>query len=136
MLKLKHCPICDLVRAQGCFYRDASRRDGLANKCSDCAKAMGRRHYQNNTEKVKGWARRRPVEARRESVQQWKARNPDRDLAYERDARERLTDGYVRQTLAVGTPLRAAQIPQSLVEAKRLQLQIHRLIKEQENEVG
>jgi len=42
-------------------------------------------------------------------------------------SREQLSDSYVRQNLAKGTRLRAATIPQPLVECKRAQLAFEKL---------
>lgn len=44
-----------------------------------------------------------------------------------------LHDGYVKQKIRRGTSLVSANIPQSLVKAKRAHMKVNRLIKEQEN---
>ena len=50
-----------------------------------------------------------------------------------RKAREELSDGYVRWVLTKGTILKAADIPQSLVELNRERLRAVRAVREIED---
>jgi len=56
--------------------------------------------------------------------------NRERDRANAKRERDRLTDGYIRTILSMRTPLKSKAIPQAMVEAKRIQLQITRRIKD------
>ncbi|MFN3376341.1 MAG: hypothetical protein ACK40S_07305 [Burkholderiaceae bacterium] len=85
-------------------------------------KAYYRQWYAANAESVKA----RAVD--------WAKANPDkrRDVCRENMIRQRnkLNDGYVRRMLAASIGLRAADIPQPLVEAQRELLKIKRYIRE------
>jgi hypothetical protein len=58
-----------------------------------------------------------------------KPENRERDNAQAKRERAYLTDGYVRTLLRIRTPLKSKDIPHAMVEAKRLQLQILRTLK-------
>ena len=59
--------------------------------------------------------------------------NRERGMAQAKHARDNLTDGYVRTVLIMRTPLKFEDVPQEMVEAKRMQLQITRRIKDGRN---
>lgn len=88
----------------------------------DDQKAYYRKWYAANAEAVKA----RAVD--------WAKANTDkrRDVCRENMARQRnkLNDAYVRRMLAQSIGLKAADIPQSLVEAQRELLKIKRYIRE------
>ena len=46
---------------------------------------------------------------------------------------EKLTDAYVRRAITKGTPIKPEQVPQTMIEAKRVQLRITRRIKDGSN---
>lgn len=85
-------------------------------------KAYYRQWYAANAESVKARAA------------EWAKTNPNkrRDVCRENMARQRgkLNDAYVRRMLAQSIGLKAADIPQSLVEAQRELLKIKRYIRE------
>ena len=56
--------------------------------------------------------------------------NRERDRTNSKRDRDCLTDGYIRTILSMRTLLSAEDIPQEMVEAKRMQLQITRRIKD------
>ena len=71
----------------------------------------------------------------RESLAEWERKNPDavREITRRKMARyaDRLTDYYVRRLMVQhGSAIKADEIPQCLVEAKRLQIQIERAVNE------
>lgn len=70
------------------------------------------------------------------SYTRWRKENPDKLREYVRRSatvsREKLNSCYIRAFLTAGTTLKAKDIPQELVDAKRLQLMITRKIKELE----
>jgi hypothetical protein len=59
--------------------------------------------------------------------------NRERDRINAKHARNNLTDGYVRTVLIMRTPLKFEDVPQAMVEAKRVQIQIRRKIKDGSN---
>ena len=87
-------------------------------------KAYRKKYYSKNKEKIKL------------KVAKWNKENPDTLREYVRRSatvsREKLNSCYIRAFLTAGTTLKAKDIPQELVDAKRLQLMITRKIKELE----
>src|SRR3990167_3555835 len=95
---------------------DSSRRWCAANR-EKIAKRKAA-HYAANREKI----------AKRISA--YRAANLEKTRKYRLHQRLGLADMYVRQRLSTRTALSHRDIPQGLVEAKRLQLQIKRFIQE------
>ena len=111
------CLACEHARRREWYAAQAikphQREDG---------KAYYRQWYAANAESVKARAA------------EWAKSNPDkrRDVCRGNMARQRgkMTDAYVRRMLAQGIGLKAADIPQPLVEAQRELLNIKRYIRE------
>jgi phage-related minor tail protein len=57
----------------------------------------------------------------------------ERDRELRKSYAEKLTDAYVRRAITHGTPIKPEQVPQAMIEAKRVQLQILRRIKDGTN---
>lgn len=64
----------------------------------------------------------------------WLAKNPDKRRAGLRRQTAALTDGYLRRRLTQKTELRAADIPQPLVELKRAHLLMLRELEKEDHE--
>ena len=113
----KICSKCKVEKDVGEFYKDRTARDGLQYKCKLCAKFATREWRIEIPEKFK------------KDIFKWRAKNQARVRELSREASlrstERLTDHYVKLKLGVPNP------PQELIELKRLQLQIHREVKQQ-----
>jgi len=64
----------------------------------------------------------------------WRDRNQDHIKKYQRFRYDKevrgLGDGYIKQLLVSGTRLKAVQIPNQVIELKRMQVSVHRTIKE------
>ena len=133
---MKQCSICTKSKPL-----DAYR--GTRNACRECENARRREWYA--AQAVKPYQRpemkayyRHWYSAHAESVKaravEWTKANPDkrRDVCRENMARQRakLNDAYVRRMLAQSIGLKAADIPQPLVEAQRELLKIKRYIRE------
>jgi hypothetical protein len=92
-----------------------------------------RSHYLSNVEKVshqtKTWTKNN-YERANAARKEWRARNPEKVKAQRKAKGDRdsssLSDVYVAWNL-LGIPL--SEAPSALIEAKRLHLQIKRLIK-------
>ena len=147
---LKQCCACKLMLEPLKFNRDRSRSDGLNRKCRACSSAACSRWYEDNKASVAARsAEWREVNSDREKarVAAWRAANALRKrntevLYYAAHAeakrasrRERhkrdsasLADGYVCAVLIEGTSLSRRDIPMALIELKREQLQVHRLL--------
>lgn len=133
---MKTCRTCNQTKPA-----DAYR--GTRSACRECEKARRREWYAAQAVKpyqrpeMKAYYRQwyadhaEPLKAR---AVEWAKANPDkrRDVCRENMARQRgkLNDAYVRRLLAQSIGLKAADIPQSLVEAHRELLKIKRYIRE------
>jgi hypothetical protein len=115
------CSNCMRCLSLSMFQRDRRRVRGVKAACRECELARCRDWYARNAQRERDAARNRmvltPPEKRREYVKAWK---------------DKLADGYVRQRLCYGTAIKPEDLPQSLIEAKRLELSIKRLVKEME----
>jgi len=99
------------------------------------------RWYEENKEthraNVKSWAINNK-ERNSRNHRNWVIANPERVSKSQRKCKKRmineLEDTYIKGLLTKGnSPLRFKHIPQSLIEAKRLELKMKRFIKEQKN---
>lgn len=133
-MQAKRCSHCERSLPNAAFNKDRSHADGMASWCRECIHAAKRDHYRNNPEQYRARNERKPAAVKREVVYRWKRNHPELVAEMHRSQRQRLTDGAVRSMLTNGTSMRNQDIPQALVEAKRLQLQITRLVKELNDE--
>lgn len=133
---MKTCRICSQEKPL-----DAYR--GTRSACRECENARRREWYA--AQAVKPYQRpeirayyRQWYAAHAESVKaraaKWAKANPDkrRDVCRENMARRcgKLNDAYVRRMLAQSMGLKAADIPQQLVEVQRELLKIKRYLRE------
>jgi len=124
-------------------------------KCRHCMKEAHRKHYELNKAKLKikyaQYRKENPEkikeirkkywkkiknetrEARRERWRKWRMANPEkhakRNRKYKKQITKDLTDVYVRQVISTDSFLKAEDIPQSLIEAKRAVMMLKRGIK-------
>lgn len=133
---MKQCSICNQ-------HKPADAYRGTRSMCLACEHARRREWYAAQTVKphqrddMKAYYRKWYA-ANADSVKAravaWTKANPDkrRDICRENTARQRakLSDAYVRRMLAASIGLKAADIPQPLVEAQRELLKIKRYINE------
>lgn len=113
-------------------YRALAREWHQSNKGKSAA--MRADWYARNADWAKEYARLYRLEHRERvtaKVREWREKNPDAAERYARIARDELRESYVRRVLTQDEKiLQPKDIPQSLIEAKRVQLQIKRLIRE------
>jgi len=153
---MKTCPDCKQHLPAEAFVPNPKGRDGLQTYCRACGAARSRAwaaanreanlarkrayyeenkaallaqqrtYYEANKPRILE-AQRRPPEVNRARVKAWVAANPEKRRAQLRRQVENLSDGYVRAKLKQKTTLRAADIPQQLVQMKRDELALRRL---------
>lgn len=126
---LRRCPNCGPLE-QVMFVRNPQRADGLSRLCRTCTNARTRSY------------RTKHLHRRRLGNKQWYHNNPDKALAaaarrdksklrdYQRRRTAELHDGYVAANLARGA-CSSKDIPPALIEAKRIQIQLRRVIRSQ-----
>jgi hypothetical protein len=113
-------------------------RETYRERTKEQRNAHIREYYVKNREQIAAyraeWQRANPDKCW-EYYQRYMSKpgNRERDRANSKRERDRLTDGYIRTILSMRTPLKSETIPQAMVEAKRVQLQITRRIKDATN---
>lgn len=152
---LKKCLRCLEDRPRTSFYMDKSRKDGLGSYCKECALIKSKKWYLENTDKAKennkNWVKNNPEKnlaikkrwdqentesrrigaiARRSSIldnaSKWRKINKDKVAARYYKRRDLLTNSYV----ALVMRMKVSECPAELISAKRVHIQIMRLIKE------
>jgi predicted nucleic acid-binding Zn-ribbon protein len=149
----KRCTKCGEVKSLEEFCVDKTIKSGRSSRCKECRREYLRKWREKNRgkllERSRQWVAENP-EKRRETVRKSDAKNAKkrREKARERYAenrerlnldtlkrgarnRKNLSDVYVRQLMTKRSPLLHADIPQELVEAKRVELKIKRYLREQ-----
>lgn len=80
-----------------------------------------------NREKVRAWREANRAKARTQERERYKA-NPEKHKAKHKSQIASLTDYYVKSLITQDTPIK--DVPQSLIDLKRVQVQITRKLKE------
>jgi len=99
------------------------------------ARAYGEKNRYKITVAARNWRKQHPERAREFSRTYWRKDNPRKaadSLRRKREHKEKLTDGYVRRRICNtgGTTLRAADVPQELVDLERARIQLERKLDE------
>ena len=105
-------------------------------KNADARQAYNESRKDAQQEYFRAYAKKRRQQnpgLKREEYQKRKLKNPEgiaamRRRGYEKHVTE-LSDGYVKRVLVFGNNLKPADIPQELVDVKRIQIKIQREIK-------
>lgn len=111
-------------------YRAAAREWFHANR--EKARDMRAANYAAHAEERRAYARAYAAanpERVKEAKQAWDKAHPGKSGEYAEKARASLSDSYVKRVLFENRQATTC-VPQALIEAKRLQLSIKRLIKE------
>ena len=109
----------DKRNANGVAWRKANK---------DSVKVNNKAYYEANGDKIRAYNR-----DLYHSIEKTPGRRA-RKAAMARGQANRLTDGYVTGLLTKnGSPLTSKDVPQSLIELKRLELKLKRNLKEQDN---
>ena len=132
-----YCRACGAARSRA--WAAANREANLARKRAYYEEnkaallAQQRTYYEANKPRILE-AQRKPPEVNRAHVKAWVAKNPGKRKAQRRRQTTQLSDGYVRARLTAKTDLRAADIPQPLVELKRAHLLMLRELGKEDHE--
>jgi hypothetical protein len=120
----KVCPRCGVEKGRSEFYSNKRTCDGLSVRCSVCMIAAGAKYRKENREKDIA----RHAKYRKENAEKIKASAAD----YYKKNREKelLRASHVKQNLGLSS---IKDVPQELIELKRLHLQMKHLIKQQGN---
>ena len=105
---------------------------------SEKLKESSKKYYENNSEKLKESSkkyRENNPEKVKEKAKKWKENNHEKVKKYTNKISNEMGDSYIKNKLCTITKnsLHVGDLPNELIEVKRLQIQLFRLIKNKEN---
>ena len=138
----KKCTKCGEVKSLSAFYKRKNIKSGVGAECKACRKAYCKAYYEANKYKVKAYRESNKdnkkaydkayYEANKYKVKAYRESNKDNikasNKAYKKVNKDNLTNQYVAHAMR----LPIADIPPELIELKRAQLKLHRLIKKKQ----
>lgn len=135
----KRCKKCGDKKSLDDFYICKRLKSGGVVRRGECKKC----HNEGGKKRMR--ASKELQDKKREYNKRWRQANPNKVAgfkergkakrkAYFDNRRRDLTDGYVRGLLASDSPLREKDIPQELVDVKRAQIKIQRLLNERQRD--
>lgn len=135
MLTTKRCSKCGTTKDVSMFGKHEQKPDGLRSWCKECNSSDARRWSKENPERKKSasiaWKLGNPEAfkriAKRSQIKNAESRLP-KQRSYSKRCADSLTDNYVMTTLGVDRYLVTAE----LIELKRINLQLQRLLKERQ----
>ena len=117
----KICCKCKEEKPVDMFYKDRIKKDGVRPYCKPCESHKHKDYYLNNKDNIK-WG-----------SQQWRLKNKERLKEYSKKTHSRivknLEDVYVKHSLTTGNSLSHKDIPKWLIEAKRQEMKLKRILK-------
>jgi hypothetical protein len=124
---MKTCNTCKETKVASEFYKLKKSKDGLNAQCKACYNLRIKKWRKKNPEKYTTYKKN------------WRAENPDKVNAMQRRSGKNdtanLTDGYVRKKIVQGfNGLKNSDVPNELVELKRQEIKLERIIKNKRDE--
>ena len=118
----KRCSKCGKEKELEEFVKHRKCKDGRAGVCKECANEYGRKWAENNSNNIKAHKKR------------WKENNPDQDKlrikkSYLKRNRQ-LVDSVIKTYLQNQFKIKRSEITSKIVEIKRQQIMMWRLIKQ------
>lgn len=110
-MSLKKCSCCSQWLHVSCYHKNAKALHGVMGMCKNCRNAYQREGRRHNLVYTREKDRARYERSR---------------AAQLKERRDHLTDGYVKKLLTQHSAIQIAIVPQELIEAKRLQMMLHR----------
>ncbi len=149
----KKCSKCGEVKPLSEFNKSKSRKDRHADWCKECLNIYSKAYRKANPEKIlaynKAYRKANPEkilayskayykvnkEKLNDYSKEWAVNNPEkRKVSVNKNAlknKKELSDNYVKRLFIQRTSLTASDIPPELIEIKRQQLILKRLLKQQ-----
>ena len=129
----KRCCMCENVKSTEMFRKKQGTTDGLDGLCKDCANDRQRKRRSENPDYDKEW-QKRWREANREKAKQrsldYMTLHREEIRSAQQKRRDGLSDSYIKMCLSQGNPSIYRLLSQPIIEAKRVQIQIKRFLKE------
>lgn len=137
----KRCTKCGEVKDVGEFSKGTRTRDGLKGYCKQCHAIYYAWWYSNNRTARKAYSREyskknktRIREREKSCLDKYRTRKRKSNNHFAKEGRKELSDRYMKRLLVQRTRLSYSDIPPELVELKREQMKLGRLIKAKEKE--
>lgn len=134
---VKKCGKCNRSLPIDCFFKRIRSKDGLSWSCKECSKQYQAAYYETNKQRISTASRAYHQANKNRLNAKRYARDlsdPEAKRARGKAWRDLLPSSLIRQKLARGTNLLPMNIPDSLVELKRINLMIFRELKKDDHE--
>lgn len=134
MSETKKCTKCGEVKELAEFSPAKDRKPSVSSWCKKCLSNYGKDRRLADIDKARAIDRKcriKNAEARRDYARAIKEKNREKYLDNRKWERDKLSDVYVLSKLAIPV----AECPPELIELKREQLRIHRIIKQLKQEI-
>ncbi len=137
-IETKVCVKCGENKPLDCFSKQKGVGDGLRYQCKTCVSVYFNKYRIANTERLyerhRVWCKANRDKCNK-SAKRYKAKYPDKakQKARRDDGRYRelLTDSHIKKIVNAGSGLKFSDIPQEVVELKRIHIQLLREIRKQ-----
>jgi hypothetical protein len=132
-LILKKCSKCGFEMPVTDFYKNVSKNNGLSSHCKNCTKKINAKWTLRNNEKVseynKEWRKNNKVK----TIKYRKKWSSGKRKIYIEELKKNNREQYDNIQIKAEFNRKFGIKPQELIEVKRLQLTLHRLIKKHEH---
>ena len=119
LIKTKQCNVCKEKKLLIFFNKDMTNKDNLSYRCKQCESIKKKLYYEKNKEQ------------RAIYNKNWILKNKENGVNYQKKYRQTIPNAYVLGLLTNDSTLKVSDIPEELVIAKKIQLQIRKYIKVQ-----
>lgn len=125
----KRCSKCGKVKPIKRFSKRYDRKCGYHAQCKDCSNKRIKQYMKEYRQRPYVKAKRKKTRQAYDYKYKKSARGKVSNKKYEKKKTENLHDHYIKHLLIQNTTLSYSDIPQGLLEIKRLQIQLIRKIK-------
>jgi len=119
IIKTKQCNVCKETKLLILFNKDMTNKDNLSYRCKQCDSIKKKLYYEKNKKQ------------RADAQKKWLLNNKSNGVNYQKKYRQSIPNAYVLGLLTNDSTLKVSDIPKELVVAKKIQLQIQKYIKVQ-----
>jgi hypothetical protein len=119
LIKTKQCNVCKETKLLILFNKDITNKDNLTYRCKQCESIKKKLYYEKNKKQ------------RADAYKNWILKNKANGVNYQKKYRQGIPNAYVLGLLTNDSTLKVSDIPKELVVAKKIQLQIQKYIKVQ-----
>ena len=119
----KKCSSCKKIQSFDMFWKNKRSKDGYGFRCKDCHRTNYKEYYCEYNKQDK----------RKKQIANWRKKNKIKMNEKNKEDREKLVNWYVIQLIKKHSNLESRDIPEWLIDAKRNEIKLKRIIKESNN---